>query len=339
MGIRRSTFVAIFIAIGGLGISASAQPSRTERLPALRGDSKQVSVSGISAGAFAATQLQVAYSSSLMGVGSVAGGPWFCAKASLIDAYFDCMESPTNIDLRALVQEAKAQARKNHIDPLGALKSARVYLYNSKQDSLVHEPMNEKTKEFFEAFVAKENIATETSIPSGHGFPTLDYGIDCGEKASPYLNKCGFDAAGEILKHIYANRPMTRVDAVSSSLHTFDQTEFGAVGALMDRTGFVYIPEACRRKGAKCAVHVALHGCLQAAEEIGDVFVAHAGYNEWAEGSNIVVLYPQALKSSGNPNGCFDWWGYTGADYATRKGAQMRAIKAMIDRVLIDRVP
>jgi hypothetical protein len=34
-----------------------------------------------------------------------------------------------------------------------------------------------------------------------------------------------------------------------------------------------------------------------------------------------------------NPNGCWDWWGYTGAPYHTRNGAQMRAVKAMVDRL------
>ena len=32
-----------------------------------------------------------------------------------------------------------------------------------------------------------------------------------------------------------------------------------------------------------------------------------------------------------NPNGCWDWWGYTGENYATRDGAQIRVIKATLD--------
>jgi len=42
--------------------------------------SKKVSVSGVSSGAYMAVQLQVAYSETFMGVGSVAGGPYFCAE-------------------------------------------------------------------------------------------------------------------------------------------------------------------------------------------------------------------------------------------------------------------
>jgi len=49
------------------------------------------------------------------------------------------------------------------------------------------------------------------------------------------------------------------------------------------------------------------------------------------------VLYPQAAASYSpflfNPRGCWDWWGYSGAEYATREGAQIRAVKAMLERL------
>ena len=32
--------------------------------------------------------------------------------------------------------------------------------------------------------------------------------------------------------------------------------------------------------------------------------------------------------------GCWDWWGYSGSDYLVRSGPQMRAVKAMIDRIV-----
>ena len=58
------------------------------------------------------------------------------------------------------------------------------------------------------------------------------------------------------------------------------------------------------------------------------------GYNRWAASNNIVVLYPQTEASPGNPNGCWDFWGYTGQDYYSRDGKQMAAVKTMIDRLL-----
>lgn len=46
---------------------------------------------------------------------------------------------------------------------------------------------------------------------------------------------------------------------------------------------------------------------------INDEYVSHAGYNEVGEANNIIILYPQVQPTGlTNPNGCWDWWGYTG---------------------------
>jgi hypothetical protein len=112
----------------------------------------------------------------------------------------------------------------------------------------------------------------------------------------------------------------------------------------MDDEGFVYVPDACAAK-EPCRLHVALHGCKQSVGDIGDAFVRHAGYNEWADTNHIIVLYPQThvltLTTLGitNPESCWDWWGYLDEDptvtptYLLKSGKQIRTIKAMADRV------
>ena len=46
---------------------------------------------------------------------------------------------------------------------------------------------------------------------------------------------------------------------------------------------------------------------------MGTTFVTKTGYLEVAEENNIMMLFPQAIKELlVNPNGCWDWWGYTG---------------------------
>ena len=103
------------------------------------------------------------------------------------------------------------------------------------------------------------------------------------------------------------------------------------------------MPQACRAGG--CRVHVAFHGCRQGREYIAEQFARHAGFNRWADSNRIVVLYPQAITRYGwgpwpwpssfvfNPNGCWDWWGYTGVNYHTKVGAQIKAVKAMLERL------
>ena len=67
---------------------------------------------------------------------------------------------------------------------------------------------------------------------------------------------------------------------------------------------------------------------------VRDAFFWQGGYNRWAEANNVVVLYPQLTTRQFNPEGCWDWWGYSGSDYFVRSGPQMRAVKAMIDRIV-----
>jgi poly(3-hydroxybutyrate) depolymerase len=79
-------------------------------------------------------------------------------------------------------------------------------------------------------------------------------------------------------------------------------------------------------------LHIAFHGCQQNSESIGSAFMEKTGYNAWADTHNIVVLYPQTKSSylPLNPKACWDWWGYSGAEYASKNGAQIKQIANMV---------
>lgn len=161
------------------------------------------------------------------------------------------------------------------------------------------------------------------------------FGSACSTKASPYINNCNFDLAGEILKWIYGTLNQKNSGVLGGSFVEFNQAEFIASPAShgMAASGWAYVPASC---GASqpCKVHVVLHGCQQDTSKIQDKYYRSTGYNRWADTNNIVMLYPQTAPSSaGNPNGCWDWWGYDDANYAKKSGRQMVAIKGMVDRV------
>jgi poly(3-hydroxybutyrate) depolymerase len=82
-------------------------------------------------------------------------------------------------------------------------------------------------------------------------------------------------------------------------------------------------------------VHVVFHGCRQGLEqsETGETFVRQSGYADWADSNRMIILFPQAANSTFNPNGCWDWWGYTGADFLAKEAPQMRTVKAMLERL------
>ncbi|CAF3813204.1 unnamed protein product [Adineta steineri] len=114
-----------------------------------------------------------------------------------------------------------------------------------------------------------------------------------------------------------------------------DKTKPRSSSAGFDEQGFVYFPSACTN-GQKCSIHVALHGCQQGKSYVGDTFATKAGYIEVAELNNIILIFPQILRSyffPTNPMGCWDWWGYSSLYYATQTGPQMSGVKKMIDTV------
>jgi len=153
------------------------------------------------------------------------------------------------------------------------------------------------------------NIKTEYSINAEHGFPTLDYGQACWLLFPPFILDCKYDGAGEALSHIYGPlKPKGKYQV--DNLMTLLQVQFTPGGIdpksiSMDTIAYAYVPKACHDNSTSCALLIALHGCLSGAYLIGLEAIQHIGYNEWAETSNIVVLYPQAISSISplNPEG------------------------------------
>jgi poly(3-hydroxybutyrate) depolymerase len=102
----------------------------------------------------------------------------------------------------------------------------------------------------------------------------------------------------------------------------------------MDSTAWAFVPQSCAQQ-QPCRLLIALHGCLNNQQTVGLTFIERAGINEWADGNNIIVLYPQTIASvvPANDAGCWDWWGYTGPNYALKGAPQMAAIMAEVGRI------
>lgn len=300
-----------------------------------------VTVSGISSGAYMAQQFHTAYSSSVSGLGMVAGGPYYCAKGRTINALNRCMKTYLGLpQIEDSLGEARRLSSQGLIDPIQNLAQSRVYVIAGTNDKTVYPVMGRLTVDLYQAWgVSKASIMSDFDIPSGHTFPTDHYGGKC-EVASekPWISNCGRDVAGEILNHLLGALK-GRVSADPSRIFSFYQlkniSEKDREGLSMHETGYVYMPKDCENPDTACRIHVAFHGCKQTQDQIGKIFVENAGYNDWAESNQLIVLYPQAKvsQSLGNPNGCWDWWGYTDSNYHTKEGAQMKLISKLIDRI------
>lgn len=310
-----------------------------EPLPALHADATRTSVSGLSSGAYMAVQYGVAHSSSVVGLGLVAGGPYDCAAVT-IGGFLACMMgSPSGIPAW---NAARRLASEGRIDPVANLARMKIYLFSGTKDYLVREAVVAAARDFFQAAGAPPSSLTFVdTVGAGHGFVAASFGNDCSASAPPWIVHCtvggeAYDQAHEILQRIYGplKGPAPRL---SSAIRPFDQREFSAAGSGMDSTGFVYVPAECADTAGGCAVHVVFHGCLQGARAVGSAVYESAGFNRWADVNRIIVLYPQAVaRFPDNPNGCWDWWGYTGPEYMTRAGPQVAAVRAMVERLAGD---
>lgn len=333
----------------------------------------QSSVSGLSSGAFMTVQLHLAHSADFVGAGVIAGGPYRCAEshpgaavlpedALVQSALFICMTplspltAPSAERLAALARQTAAQGE---IDPIDHLAAQRVYLFSGSQDRVVYTDVVARTQRFYELLgVPPTQMAFHRDVPAGHAILTDNLeDSPLAANQPPYINDAGFMQSHDILRHIYGplHPPAQRL---TGRLLRFDQTEFfdGESRASMSRFGYVYVPKAVE-EGAPARVHIVLHGCKQGYNYVdyvngrpdvdnvppyGSRFITRTGYNTLADSNNLIVLYPQAEGCDDgitqNPDGCWDWWGYSSpdpgcVDYYSRDAIQIRAIHRMLCRL------
>jgi poly(3-hydroxybutyrate) depolymerase len=312
-----------------LGLWSAPPPA----LPPLKVDAGRVAVVGLSSGAYMAQQLHFAHADQLIGAGLIAGGPYHCARGDLDTALKTCMapdadNGPVLSELAAIASE---RMQSGALAPRRALEGDRVYVFHGQQDTTVLPTLGRAAAELYARLGVTVDLKIDFDRPVPHTMPTADAG-SCASEA-PYVSGCGLDLAGEVLKHLYALPAEAAPGAGDGALQAFDQRPFNvAEAAGIADTGYVYVPKACAAGG--CGLLVALHGCRQAAEQVNLAFAQGAGFNRWADAARVVVLYPQTEASylPLNPRGCWDWWGYSGADYDTRSGGQIRFLAELIRR-------
>ncbi|MEY8199562.1 MAG: hypothetical protein RPS47_10005 [Colwellia sp.] len=332
------------------------------KLPALNALANKTSISGLSSGAFMASQFHVAYSKELVGAGIIAGGPWNCAAsvppkiwnpwswfpAAISIATTTCMNPGALMpypDSDYLVTLAQQTVESEGIDDLSNLKNDKIYLFSGQSDFTVVTDVVNSTENFYlELGVSKEQIAYNKSTNAGHAFITTDKSdTSCNKTVNPWINNCNIPQAQKILEHIYGKQNPA-AEQLTGDLFEFPQNDFFTEGVEpligMNKTGIVYVPKNCYEE--PCKIHVAVHGCGQGISEMDLTYINETGYLEAADKNSTIVLYPQVKKSTilpFNPKGCWDFWGYSTAsipplNYYTKDAPQMIAIKKMIDQLI-----
>ena len=330
-----------------------------------------ITVSGLSSGAFFAHQFHIAYSGLVNGAGIIAGGPYGCVESipnpwwtfwtvpldRVTAAVVACTHyfgdrvfglRPADPDPKDSLKLIRDAADQRLIDSPQNLVDDRVWLFHGKEDRIVSEPVVEVLRQVYLALGVHEPKLradwNEQARVANHGMPVDQFAgqsqfpiRNCHEHAPPFVIQCGYEAAEALLRHLYPGTFRAASDDPHRDgiLIAFDQSEFFPATddrISLHRVGYVYMPRRCTEE--TCRLHVAFHGCKQGVDAIHDDFIRDAGYSRWAASNGIVVLYPQVAASTANPNGCWDFWGYSGTNYSTQNGPQMGAVKAMVDRLL-----
>jgi hypothetical protein len=346
---RSGTAYAALAAALGIFLAACEPSGKGGGLPALGAKIDETSVSGISSGAYMAGQFEMAHAKIVKGAAIIAGGPYGCSLSVFADslpgpgteflnlskAVNGCMLNNLSAwgvaDAETLAKKAKERAASNEIDPIADALDDRVYLFTGNSDRTVMPALVKAAAKYYEVLgLPKDNIKLVDSMPAGHAFVTETEGGACERSGEPYVVDCDYDQAGELLKHIYG--PLkARADMPSGDWVEFDQRPYtqdlGPNG--MAPNGVIYIPKSCRTERG-CRVHVAYHGCAQNREKVGDAFIKGTGFARWADTNRLIVLFPQTATTAFNPQGCWDWWGYTGGAYLTKRAPQITAVYRML---------
>lgn len=323
----------------GLGGNANAAA-----LQAYNVDPASVSVSGLSAGGFMAAQLGMAYSSVFQtGFGVFAGGPFDCARNQ---SYTACMYNATP-SITTPNSNINSWSGTSKMDSISNLANRKIYMWTGTSDYTVGQNVMNQLKSQLSNYYNSNNFSYITSSSAAHTFPT-DFDSSgnnsCSSTSSPYISNCSYDGAGAVLKWMYGTLNARNTGTLGGSVVSFDQTTYLASGNGMAGTGYLYVPANCSSGSTVCKLHVALHGCVQNYDKIGDKFINNTGYNKWADTNNIIILYPQTAVdntshstpgsgSVSNPNACWDWIGWYGSDYDQKGGKHMAALVAMVNKI------
>lgn len=323
---KRSPIIPLLATLLFASPVVSAGPAMTPDI-----DPTRITVSGISAGGAMAHQLHISYSDLFSGVGIIASPPFGCADGSLTTAMSNCMgKSDSAPSVAALIAGISTAAEQGNIAATENLGNDPVWLFHGTLDTTVAAGVSDATGALYAEYVPAAQIRYVNDVEAGHNFPAQGNGHACTALEAPFVGDCDYDAAGEILKYLYPD--LKKPGSNSETTLTTAILPDAAAAGLSD-TAYLFVPPACVDGSQSCALHLVLHGCAQSATTVGTDFIEQSGYLPWAATNNIVLAFPQVVPATMNPYACWDWWGYTGADYRWRNGKQMLVLTEWINNL------
>jgi len=290
-------------------------------------DLNHIAVAGVSSGAMMAGQFHYAFSSHVKYEAQFAGGPYNCALNNLANAT-NCMLGIFPEPLNLLEATAKSYASSGLIDSTSNLAGSKGYFFSGKNDLVVSTNTVKAAEQDLKDFggTTIDNYTTQ----AGHTWPSPNGRNACAYTGPDWIDNCGIDPEQTFLSEFFGS-----LNAKSSTprgqLIQFDQNRYSPIlgwapNINMDTTGWVFVPSDCA-SGSSCKLVVVFTGCLASQIYIGNDLENYGNVDNWADTNHMVVLYPQLNVGWGS---CWDWYGYTGVNYAVKSGPQMTAVWNMV---------
>lgn len=323
--IRRIAFlIAVFLL--GLNVAHADDGRGLKR----GGNAKDVTLSGVSAGAAMAMQYAVAYSGSIVGVGSIAGPGWGCADGSLSQAINNCMcgRDRDSVVSKIDIARALATSTDGDIDRLISGKPQalrRSYVFHSAGDQTVVPQSGKASIDFLTSFIGRAPVVDwgnpeNGSNNAGHGIVSPEGTDACRTSGNEvtYVRRCGTeDTPGKLFHALYRQGSVydasKRVNHIhESEVWQFDQQRIIRnlkIDASAIASDLLTAPpsKSLRRKNLDMArtgylyvppscrpvaSNCRVHIALHGCKQNARNFAITAGYNNWAEYYKVIVVYP-----------------------------------------------
>jgi hypothetical protein len=326
--ISRAAVIAV-LAIAAAGLARAAAP-----LPRLNVDAAKTTVSGLSSGAFMANQLGYAYSAP--------------SRASACLPVALHVRRPQQLhgvhvqrdDQRSMLNTMQADINNwsgTSNDNKSNVANQKIFMFVGTSDYTVGpNPMNGVQTQYANSGVPAANLTYVSGPAPRTSFPTdFDATGDnaCNSSASPYISNCGYDGAGAMFAKFYGALNARNNAPPAGNYIQFDQTAFSTNPGLSPSRLGLRAGQLRRRRGLQGA-----RGAARLPAELRHHRrQVHQEYRLYALGdtNSIIVLFPQtkvdntsrstsASGSLANANGCWDWIGWYGTNFAQKSGCSRR---------------
>ncbi|XP_021958453.2 uncharacterized protein LOC110854330 isoform X2 [Folsomia candida] len=304
-----------------------------------------------------ATQLHVSHSALFHGVALFSQAFYRCGPHSLVEFGLRCSKLGMGVfpyDFRLSIGDARRYEWMRLIDPLVNLRGQRIFVWIGELDEYVPLEMAMENAKFYETFTSNKSLIRTTVFHAKHLLPTTNFGDACDQDAGQnvYLGNCNYSGAHAALEFLlrdkaniinpFISTQMQNIPQEEGSLMAYDQSEFYSGRNITDEAmgtlGFIYVPKMCQPQfniaDEPCFLHVNFHGCNEWHPQVALRYIRNSGFLLVADANRILTVFPLTTRVPQNMDGCWDFFSYTGSLFATKKGKQIKIVKAIIDRIL-----